>query len=137
MNAHRTRRRLPLWFLSHLTWGNGDKYRFEEGFFQEVMGVVPSKIHNYHTGDIVLLSESNISTYIDKIRYNYLEDGHKIRDITLFLSDKSIIAKLLDILKKADGIEVISVTDDVLERDRKVEKDTVKTDGGARAEPES
>jgi len=60
---------------------DGDKYRFEEGFFQEVMGVVPSKIHNYHTGDIVLLSESNISTYIDKIRYNYLEDGHKIISI--------------------------------------------------------
>ena len=50
---------------------------FDEGFFQEVMGIVPSKIHNYHTGEITVLTQSTLSTYIDKIRYNYFADGHK------------------------------------------------------------
>tara|TARA_R110002012_G_scaffold88063_1_gene217286 strand:+ start:3738 stop:10118 length:6381 start_codon:yes stop_codon:yes gene_type:complete len=54
---------------------------FAEGFFQEVMGIVPSKIHFYHTGSTTLLTEDNIATWIDKIRYNYLEDGHKVISI--------------------------------------------------------
>ena len=53
----------------------------EGGFFQEIMGVVPSKIINYHTNEVTTLTQSNITTYIDKIRYHYLTDGHKVISI--------------------------------------------------------
>lgn len=56
-------------------------YIGSEGFFQEIMGVVPSKIIEYHTNNVVTLTQSNITTYIDKIRYHYLSDGHKVISI--------------------------------------------------------
>jgi len=50
-------------------------------FFKEIVGIVPTKIINYHTGNSIILTENNLSEYIDKIKYNYLSDGNKIISI--------------------------------------------------------
>lgn len=50
----------------------------DSSFFKEVVGVVPTKIYNYHTGDSIPLNESSLPNWVTKIRYNYLVDGHKV-----------------------------------------------------------
>ena len=53
----------------------------EEGFFQEIVGVVPCGIISYHTGEKITLTENNLTAFVDKIRYTYLSDGHKVISI--------------------------------------------------------
>ena len=50
----------------------------QTAFFKEIVGVVPTKVRYYHSGTSTQLTDSNLSTYINKIRYNYLVDGHKV-----------------------------------------------------------
>ena len=57
-----------------------------------------------HTGEIKLVD---------------VEKGYKIRDITVYLAEKKQLQKLLDIINKTDGLETISVSDDIMEIHRR------------------
>jgi len=59
---------------------------------------------NAHTGEIKLVD---------------VEDEYKIRDITLYMTDKKQLEKLLEIIKGIDGVETLNVTDDILEIHRR------------------
>ncbi len=48
-----------------------------------------------------------------------LEDGYKIRDVTVYLKSKEQLDKLLGIIKTVKGIDVLNVTDDILETHRR------------------
>tara|TARA_R110001599_G_scaffold14109_8_gene62148 strand:- start:7261 stop:13638 length:6378 start_codon:yes stop_codon:yes gene_type:complete len=57
---------------------NGSQYFGTKSLFKEIVGIVPTKLWDYHTNAFITLSEANLSTYINKIKYNYLVDGHKV-----------------------------------------------------------
>ncbi len=48
-----------------------------------------------------------------------LEGKYKIRDITVYLKDKKQLDNLLEAVKAIDGVEIISVTDEILETHRR------------------
>ncbi len=43
-----------------------------------------------------------------------LESKYKIRDITVYLTDKKQLDKLLEIIKPIDGVDILSTTDEIL-----------------------
>lgn len=58
-------------------------------------------------------------THIGNISIAGVEAEYKIRDVTVYCVDRNHLAGLLDRLNQADGIEVLAVTDDVLEMHRR------------------
>jgi len=54
-----------------------------------------------------------------EVRLVGLEPEHKIRDVTVYLADKAQLDKLLELVKTVDGLDIVSVTDDILEMHRR------------------
>ncbi len=50
-----------------------------------------------------------------EIRLVALQDKYKIRDVTVYLSDKAQLKELLEKIKQTTGLQVLSVTDEILE----------------------
>jgi len=48
-----------------------------------------------------------------------LETDHKIRDITVYLKDSQQLNKLLELIETIDGVEILSVRDEILETHRR------------------
>jgi len=56
-----------------------------------------------------------------------LDTDHKIRDITVYLKDKNQLNKLLELIKALDGINILSVRDDILETHRRGSIEVIST----------
>lgn len=54
-----------------------------------------------------------------------LDSRHKIRDITVYCSDRTHLDNILDILNQIDGIDVLNVKDDILEMHRRGAIETI------------
>lgn len=60
-----------------------------------------------------------VGANLGEIKLTSLEAQHKVRDVTIFLKDKKRLCKLLDLINSFDGLDVLSVTDDILEMHRR------------------
>jgi len=67
------------------------------------------------------LADANLG----EIKLIELEPGHKIRDITIFLKSENRLKALLQNIKKLHGVEVLAVTDEILETHRRGSIQTV------------
>lgn len=57
--------------------------------------------------------------HIGAINLVGLENAHKVRDITIYLADKKQLNKLLEVIELVDGVDIISVRDEILEIHRR------------------
>jgi len=57
--------------------------------------------------------------HIGEIRLVGLESEYKIRDVTVYLAEKKQLDKLLEIIRPIDGVDIVSVRDDILEMHRR------------------
>ena len=62
---------------------------------------------------------------IGSINVTGLDNQNKVRDITVYCSDKEHLGKLLDTVNSIDGVEVLFVRDDVMEIHRRGTIETV------------
>ncbi len=78
-------------------------------------------------GMFAKLSEAfaQVEAHMGQVSLVGLEKEYKLRDITVFLADKDRLTKLLDIIEQVDGVEVVSVSDDIMEIHRRGAIDVV------------
>ncbi|MHC4123265.1 MAG: malic enzyme-like NAD(P)-binding protein [Planctomycetota bacterium] len=66
-----------------------------------------------------------VDGHIGDIKLIDLEDGYKIRDVTVYLKSEKELEELLSIIKKTDGLSVVSVKNEILETHRRGAIDVV------------
>lgn len=67
------------------------------------------------------LSEAlgQVGAHMGEINLVALENQYKIRDVTVYLAEKKQLDKLLEKVKGIDGLDIVSVTDDILQMHRR------------------